>query len=395
MANYIIPKANLEELTKKLNHIRNKGVNVTFNILNDNIEYPVPELGEGKVIPCVEVEVEGTYVINGWRFVGTIQHSKPENIIRLADYELGEHIPQKYRTAEKECEHCHIKRDRNDTYLIFNEDTLEWKQVGRTCLKNYTSGLDSQTCADFLDVIHYINNINNAVREDDFESFPGIKNSARYRMDYVRKKAYPYVQQNGYTSGVTGEAFVQELIKDRIKREASDTQINEITAWLDTANNDYLRNARAIWNKDYFENRDAALLTSAIYSFFKNLQRDNARAAERQNNLNNPDNTYAGEVGDKVTFTVAAEPITIYTRNSGVRFNYDDSYPVYKIIGTDGRSYIWGNSSFKEIRVGDILTGTIKKLSERPNGEKQTEVTRCKVVGHQPPRTGFFDPVGE
>ena len=214
-------------------------------------------------------------------------------------------------------------------------------------------------------------------------------------MDYVRKKAYPYVQQNGYTSGVTGEAFVQELIKDRIKREASDTQINEITAWLDTANNDYLRNARAIWNKDYFENRDAALLTSAIYSFFKNLQRNNARAAERQNNLNNPDNTYAGEVGDKVTFTVAAEPITIYTRNSGVRFNYDDSYPVYKIIGTDGRSYIWGNSSFKEIQVGDILTGTIKKLTERPNGEKQTEVTRCKVVGHQPLRTGFFDPVGE
>ena len=82
MGIFTIPNYNIEDLQKKLNKIRNKGVNITFNILRTDIPFEAPELGEGASILCSEIEIEGTYIINGWRFVGTIQHASPVNIIR-------------------------------------------------------------------------------------------------------------------------------------------------------------------------------------------------------------------------------------------------------------------------------------------------------------------------
>lgn len=57
-------------------------------------------------------------------------------------------------------------------------------------------------------------------------------------------------------------------------------------------------------------------------------------------------------------------------------------YPVYKLIGTDGKIYIWSCASQQTLETGNTITGTIKKLIERPDGEKQTEVTRCRVSGN-------------
>lgn len=401
MSEYLIPLNRLDSLSKQIQRIRNKGANITFDIVDPDVEYVVPNTNGARVIHCAKVNVEGTYRINGWRFVATIEHSEPENIIRVADTSMAPHIPERYRTVGRECEHCHIRRDRNDTYLVYNEEDNEWKQVGRTCLKNYTSGLDAETCAYFADVLSEIDKENDALHRGNFDELGDswLNNNSSFNSDYVKKKAYAFVRDNGYVPGQTAGHFITALENDEIAGSATDEEIEEVNNWFEAArDNDYIRNARAAWNKRNFEGRDAGLITSAISTFFRDKQRNQARAQAFSNrqraNAENPSNQWAGEVGDKVTLTIAEDPVVIYTRSGGSYYNSYD-YPVYKIVGTDGKVYIWGSANNEEISKGDILRGTIKKLLERRDGEKQTELTRCKVTHPTTPPSnyrGFFTP---
>lgn len=396
MARYIIPNYKMPELQKQIQRIRNKGAHVTFDIINNSIAVPAESLGDDVTIECSEVEVEGRYHINGWSFVGTIEHASPSNIIRLADFSFAERIPERYRHAGRDCEHCHIRRDRNDTYLVYNEDSDEFKQVGRTCLKGYTNGLDAEACANLASVMHEIERLNNQVENDELDAAYIRQNHAAYigyPMEKARKQAYRYVQSNGYIPGRTGQDFAIALSDNHGLPQASDAEIQAVTDWLENSeSNDYLRNALAAWTKGQYKSRDAGLITSAVSSYFKWQEREAARIAreaEIQAANASRENSFAGDVGDEVTFTIR-EFRVIYWRTGGPRFNAGE-YPVYRILGTDNRVYIWGSSSGTEINVGDTLKGKVKKQITRPDGELQTEVTRCKIVNVGPNNyRGFF-----
>lgn len=374
MSIYQIPKYKLEELNKKINHIRNKGVRVTFNIVNDSVFVPAPTLGKNASIECAEVDIEGTYIINGWRFVATIEHSSPENIIRVADTALADSIPERYRVAGRECEHCHIRRDRNDTYLVYNEDTAEWKQVGKTCLLNYTSGLNAETCALMSSVMVELMRLNEDVRSGGYSDFYGA--TIGWDMNFIKKCAYNYVKKKGYVPQDTKIAFKDDLRKNELSDQGvSDADIDEVTKWLTNASpSDWQRNTKAVWNKNNFEIRDTGYILSAVAIFFRDKARAEAQAKITQNK---PQSKYAGEVGDKVSFVVTSVSV-IYTRTGG-RMGYSYEYPVYKMTDENGGIYIWGSSNMVDVEVGCTIKGTIKRLSEF-RGEKQTELTRCKVI---------------
>ena len=399
MARYIIPNYKMAELQRQIQRIRNKGAHVTFEVTNDHIAFPARSLGRDITLDCSEVEVEGRYRIDGWAFVGTIEHASPTNIIRLADLSFANRIPERYRAAGRDCEHCHIRRDRNDTYLVYNEDEDEFKQVGRTCLRGYTNGLDAEACAGLASVMAELERLNADVRDDNLDYDYIRQNYSQYLgypMEKARKQAYAYVQEHGYVTGRTGQQFASELSDNPRLPEATDEQVAEVTAWLESSEiNDYIRNALAAWTKSQYQPRDAGLITSAVSSFLKAREREaqrQAREAERAAQIASRENTFAGEVGDSVTFKIR-EVRVAYWRGGGPRYSrYASSeYPVYRILGEDNRIYIWGCSTGVELRVGDTLRGTVKNHIERPNGEMQTEVTRCKVVTAAPSYRGFFN----
>ena len=400
MARYIIPKYKMPELQKQIQRIRNKGAQVRFDIINDSIAVPAESLGDNVTIECSEVEVEGRYHIDGWSFVGTIEHARPSNIIRLADYSFAERVPERYRTAGRDCEHCHIRRDRNDTYLVYNEDNDEFKQVGKTCLRGYTNGLDAEACANLASVMHEIELLSHQVENDELDAQYIRQNHAAYigyPMEKARKQAYKYVQAHGYTAGRTGQDFAIALSNDHGLPEATDSQIEEVTHWLETIEeNDYIRNAKAAWTKGQYKTRDAGLITSAVSSFFKWQEREAARIAreqERAAQLASRENTFAGNIGDTVEFTIREVRVAYYRTSGPIYYGGYGSrseYPVYRILGTDNRIYMWSCSSGIELNVGDTLKGKVKRQITRDNGEMQTEVTRCKVVAQAPTYRGFF-----
>ena len=146
MNTYFIHESNLERLEKKINAIKKKcnKNNSTFYYEQTGVEQfrkLEPDDGPAYIARFVEVKVFGQLKYEGWKFAATIEHHDACNVIRSFDDELV--IPDKYKTCGPECEHCNRIRSRKDTYLIVNEEG-QFKQVGKSCLKEYTHGLDAE-----------------------------------------------------------------------------------------------------------------------------------------------------------------------------------------------------------------------------------------------------------
>ena len=348
MPRYLVPLSDFGRLGAQEITLTNRGVNIDLNEdVSGLVNYQSPQLGEGRCIPCIRLNPTGEYTTNGWRFVATIEHSTPENIIKVADNRLENSIPNKYKTAEKECEHCHTRRDRNATYLVFNEDTLEWKQVGKTCLKEYTGGLDADTCSLFANTMSDIRRLDSALSSNNLsqEDLQRLQSSIFTSMDYAKKKALSYVKLYGYQKGETPNRFLTAFKNGSIEDNFADSELTDIGDWLaNTEQTDYIRRARTVWNKGEFIDSDAGLLTSAIGSYLRSRERDVQRQETRNNNLNNPNNVFAGNVGDRITFTIAQEPEYLFSRGGRYGGRYGGSYyeaRVYKLIDERGRVYIW------------------------------------------------------
>lgn len=133
---YLIPDENFEKFESKMNSIIKKSkrypeCNIVYN--ETGIVYKeVEEDGDKFIGKFHEVEVDGTVKANGWRFVATLEHSeKYGNIIRSAVNEDELAVPEFYRTCKCTCDHCKTNRRRNETFVIYNEEDDDWKQVGR------------------------------------------------------------------------------------------------------------------------------------------------------------------------------------------------------------------------------------------------------------------------
>lgn len=378
MAEYLIPEHYISDLHKKVKRIINKGAHVIFNVLEQSVPVKCRDSTHTtRYIKCDKIEVSGEYKINGWVFVATIKHGPEQNIINVANKTLENNIPAIYRTANKECEYCHIKRDRNDTYLIYNETTHEWKQVGKTCLREYTQGLNAEACASLVSVINELEKLNNETTRGIFDLEKVPVDFYVEPMDVVKRKAYLYVKDNGYQSSVTGLAFSMAVFRGANLPESTDEEVEQVTNYLENAENSaYISNAWAAWCKRSFEARDGGLITSAIYSYFKNEQKLVQQRTKERTLQNNINQASSGAVGDKVTFTIKDFRV-LYLKN--INSYYSPAYPVYKIIDTDGRAYIWSCSTGFELKEGAKFEGTIKKIAAY-KGEMQTTVIDCKAV---------------
>jgi len=145
---YAIPEKNWEAAQKKLSALRRRATKLGVNGLTYEVKgEEVRKMDTGKYdldgrpvkveVLYVLVEVTGDApVIAGYTFAATIEHTEEGNVIRSvpgSDLEA----PTCYRTASRVCEHCNKIRSRKDTYLVRNDETQEWFQVGKTCLRDF------------------------------------------------------------------------------------------------------------------------------------------------------------------------------------------------------------------------------------------------------------------
>lgn len=196
----------------------------------------------------------------------------------------------------------------------------------------------------------------------------------------------PYIKANGYKKVQRYEPVDGSSTKDIIYGMYDDVNaptatVNELKEFFNWVNNrettsDYEWTAKAACTNKTCKLKDFGYILSYINMYFKALkweEEEKIRAIQRQHSQ------YAGEVGEKIIFDVTESKI-LYTIDP---YSYYGDYSyAWRLVDEKGNVIIWKTSN-SDIEVGDVIAATVKSLGQY-RGEKQTVVTRGKIVEYAP-----------
>lgn len=396
---YLIPTENMESFEKKIARIRRKAERAKVDFSYKRLE-PIQKETDlpGVTVECVPVMVECKIHYENWIVIAVLDHHEVGNVIHLVEGEWRPSaelaLPSRFRTAKSFCEHCNTMRSRNKTVVIYNTQTNQFKQVGTTCLREYTGGIDAEAIAAFEEAIK------------SPEEFLGVSGSSKFFIetkDYLsavvatmslygfmsKKKAAEINEEVRYNNSVkrveaTCTKAVHLMTNNEKPNEMSnkwhniykskDTEafVEDALEWIKSYNepNDFMENLRVICSGSHIKVSDVGFAACLMDLYKRHLEYEKTRKQKAQENEMY---RYYGEVGEKVTLNGKLACVTSYSTQFGVMF-------IYKMI-YNSAIFVWKTSKYLGIDDSGAevnLVGTIKEHSEF-RGVKQNMLVRCKV----------------
>ena len=374
-----IRSCNMEEVQKKLEKLAKKanryGVAFEWNIGD---EYPkklnvyayddvnhVQYVSNTFTVAARDVEIvsDGLIRQNGWKVLARIEHGAQGNIVFPFDCEA----PEEWYTCKARCDHCGANRFRKVTYIVEQEDGSR-KQVGKTCLKEYT-GIAPESAALWAEA-------RSDLERDEFYG-GGSPNQADilFPVRDVLACAYDSIKDNGYRKsdsiGSTKDDVLGRIAAYSKMTDEGLSRADEIIDWLSSleTTNDLERNCISLAKSGYAKRRHFGMLAYMPVAYERDIERK-AREAERA--AAKASSEFVGAVGERIT--VKADSARLLTSWETM---YGWTY-LYKFV-SDGNVFVWFASRPIEADDGITIKGTVKAHSER-DGEKQTVLTRCKIA---------------
>lgn len=366
---YRIPTFRLYKLRELSEKLKEKGVDVVLEIIPDTYSYEKivsKDESDERIVQFVDVDVSGVYENKDYQFVAKIEHFDTGNVITKGL--IDENIPDEYYKSKAYCNHCNTYRNRKETYLVKNIHTNKYLQVGKSCLKEYTS-MSLEVLAMYLE---YTDNIVKSIEYTD-EFFQEVlrlihlQEQVSCDVDYIKQVVYFEVLTNGYNKFDTcGNVYEKLCNKVRVNYVKEIKEIDEYASKLNS-NNDFLINCKNNWFSN--STKHINLLASFISYYLKDME-------TRKQNKNT---IYVGNVGEKIEIKISS--VRVLFKNYGFEVAYNTYTPdtyVYKILDEKGNCFIWETA--KELREGETIKATIKAHKEYKE-EKQTIITRGKILG--------------
>lgn len=318
---YKIFEGNIERLEKKLNRISAKckkyGNEFMYEKIGEEFAEHEDEDGNKYMVKYIVVNVEGKAIINNWKFIASVQHTEKGNLIKkCCDVE----VPKRYYTSEPICEHCNNKRNRKDTYIVQNIETGEFKQVGKSCLKDFTCGMSAEGIA------HYISLFDELIKGECIESgfhptryietieamyyiAETIKHFGYVKSDDDRptkQRAREYYEvEHGMIGGIfakLAKEFKDEMnsVSFNANSDYSKELVNNVLTWIDsqTEDNNYFHNLKTVCSLEYITYDNFGLLASVFPVYDRNLKREKQKLEEQEADRKSE---YVGNVGDRIT----------------------------------------------------------------------------------------------
>ena len=398
MSRYFIPESAIDSLETKLATIRRKcakyGCEFSYSRIGETFKKVEIQDNEGMrtevTIKAIEVEVSGTAIAeSGWELAGKIEHLETGNLI----HSFGDAtIPDWYRSASPRCEHCNSDRHRKETYVLYHAKNNAWKQVGSSCLKDFTGYVSAEMAAAVASVYALLDQIS--------EDRVYIASSPKYfDIESVICYAIECVKHWGYHKPEEGNDATRERVRDLMHRHMKlPASIDAVTfdpmstANLQTfkdmrsrllaldAEDDYTNNLQVLLRAEEVPEKRLGILVSAV-PYYNNLI---ARDVEQRNTSNSE---FVGNVGDKLTIDIATvKLVNIYDGYYGSTWRYQIVDAHGNVFMWDASSPMWNTVCVEDSPKGDVIEGlplqikgTIKKHDEFRN-IKQTWLTRCRVT---------------
>lgn len=389
MTEFTIYEGHIDELRKKVEKIQNKANRLGCRVSYREVGEEFKTIGEN-TYRFIKVEAEGVAKLNGWEFVGSIEHTDAGNIIRKALVDVE--VPERYRTSDTYCEHCQTIRRRNDVYLVRNQNG-EFKQVGKNCLCDFTNGMSAAVAAEMASLRSIFEKYEQ-VEAPDFWDNGFLSNRTYLDTKEVLAYAYETVKHFGYKkSGEENSTKSRVLLYFKLKRmgahmpreykreleeemervgynpeaEEVKAKVEDIIKWAkeQPATTDYMNNLIVAVSDDYCDYRRFGILCSLIPTY------NRAKAREQEQKMEKREAGYVGEVGQRITVKVnGAKCVAAWDSEFGL-------VRLWKFTDAEGNIYMWRTGAYVDEATTE-LTGTIKAHDEY-NGIKQNVMTRCKT----------------
>lgn len=332
------------------------------------IEYPEVKLGNWRVVGKLEA-IEG----------GNLAFSVSQNAVDVqvlngrADHPI-------------ECEHCNTKRKRNDSYLLKDQETDEYKQVGNSCLEDFT-GHDPAAALFFARMYDVVRITEGELEEYGRASRANAVNTRHYLADvsFISErsgfvsaaKARDTNQIATYDAAMgLGDALDknptlrQEYLEEREKHLAKADAIRDWVA-ASTGESSFDQNLKLLLQLDAIamERKHLAFSAAAVPMYNRSL----TIAAEARK-----PSEHIGSPGEKMTTTLTIHRIVPMESQFGVTH-------LVLMHDKDGNNVKWKASACPyEMRtegVGRTMECTFKiKEHDNYKDKAQTAVTHLKVV---------------
>lgn len=389
---YQVLKSLIPNVKIKIDAYQRKFNKYKFGHIDFNMSEPyVIKDNNNKTVQVVDIAVTGNYKIPGWIFVASLEWI-PEaktNLVKRIDNDLE--IPTQYLSST-ECEHCHSNRARKYTIVIYNEQTKEFKQVGKQCVKDYI-GADVEDYLSYLSLFTSMTQWLNSLPKEGHN-----KEDSIFKVDDILAQTIEEVNHHGYVSQQTIANWYDRNGYDceMCPLEKTSSQVykimNKVTGYssyelvcpsYEVTNetwskvgcvkqfieelidsNDYTHNIKAMINTEYVDNSKLGLIVSAVgYYLRETAARDEAEKESVSE--------YIGDIGDKVEFTSRPVVVNSFENDYGVS-------TLYKFVD-DGNVIMWRTGKYLDPEIEYTIKATVKEHSDFRN-VKQTVVTRGKVL---------------
>lgn len=368
-----------DAVSKKLARISRKAQKAG-KVINFSISTPRWEVftsGDGSglathnaiLVADVEVDAERLVCHDGWQVVASIEHLAGGNVVTTFS---GASDPAWF-TVSGRCDHCGTNRVRKYTFIVRN-DGGEYKQVGKSCLKDFT-GISPADCALWAEVRELDISQNDtgmpapsadrglSVQEviahacDSITALGYIKSceTSSTKSDIISRLGISTPSSDSVEEAKKIIQWVRETYANKGRLELSELESNWLTLCMD----------------EYTTRKHIGYLAYLPVAYRKDMaKKEEARKVEMAGKCSE----FVGNVGERITFTA---------KTAGVLTSWDSQWgTTYLIQFTDenGNIFKWFASKFdaNKLKNGCSVAGTVKEHSEY-KGVNQTVLTRCRI----------------
>ena len=406
MNKFAIYEGNMPKFEKALNRIKNKcekyNCPFVYNKVGEEFKTEtITRHEDGTMLESpieitrrfIIIEVEAHPVVANWELVASLEHTKEGNIIHSINNNID--IPERYYNVAPYCEHCNTNRRRKNSFIIRNIKTNEFKQVGKTCLNDFTGNINAEWLASFYAMFEKL---------ATFEAPQGgYSNNERYfpvmdLLTYTVAVTNIYGYCKSGTDNATGETvkdfyivsecggypFGNERIKEKMQSvnfkvtEEDIATAKKIIAYVNNIEdgNNYIHNIKTLCVSDMVAYRNVNLLVSAITCYNRDLERK-AKAEARKKEAGK--SHHVGNIKDRLTINIASLKCLTSWCNCYDGYHETTTF-LYQFVDNAGNIFVWKTQKyFTEDAELQTITGTVKAHNVYRDA-KQTELTRCRVM---------------
>lgn len=363
---YLIPSQNVTKLQADIAKLAKKaaklGCAAPVLIVGDTVSVKVGETAYGDFIYTQKVEVSVTGEapkLNGWSFIGVVESVEGSTVLRSVP---GHAIPEQYRAADPcNCDHCKINRRRNSTFIVQSESG-EFKQVGRSCIRDFLGHANPEHVAAYAQHLAEIN-------VSDYDSDEGSYGSTQmaYAPDVVVAAAIRSIKLFGYrktdSDNNTRDSIACHLFgKDEqsrlpVEQADRDLAVQAITWMQQQSGSEFLLNVAAYAKCEAAPYKAFGYIAAATMMFMREM--DMIKQSEsKRSGINNEAIAANGEKIKVICTVISARPFI-----RAAYSYYDSGVSQVLMLKTENNQLIKVFTTNMDIKEGDTVTvsGKIKE----------------------------------